>query len=470
MFANCRFHKNIGHHRKKVHSGGDKSNNMSKINVKIRHISNISVVNYLIYVSILLILVQPQFVHLQQIKIVNIDCGASEHLNEGSCAIIEPLEIKDDDFCDFINVPNLTKIIHLKFATRSNLTKIPGEIFVKLPNLQYLDLAIGLHALPTNRLFSDKKIKSIVLADNFIQTISHEIFSSATQLEEINLRNNRIATIEDNAFSELDKLETLILTGNRVTIINRHTFSGLSNLKNLDISDNAIDTIEDDALMLPALEEFLCSRNKLKILPDRIFQGAPNLLNIDFRENVLEKIGHAFSVMHKLNQLQLSNNDKLTDLNVLGFTKMASLISLELENVGLRTISGVAHSNDSNVTGGSNRVPLTTLNLKNNHLSEVDFLRRMSIFGKLEKLFVDKNKFNRWQNEDVARIKALFPNIELIVTKNNIWDKKWVEETLVPVFKTNHIYCNQIKYLGVYIFGFKKGNSDHQMVDATECV
>lgn len=459
MFVNFEFHKNSGHHRKKVHCT---ISDMKTLNLKI-HRFNFSSINSVIYVF-LLILVHLNCVQLQK-TIVTIDCSLSELLSEGSCAIPMPIKIKDGDTCDFINVPSSDKIIHLKFATTVNLSKIPNEIFEKLPNLQFIDLTIGLEKLPTNRLFSGKTVKSIVLSDNYIQTIPKEAFAGATQLEEINLRYNRISHIDDNAFVDLNSLDTLVLTGNRLTTLKRNLFTGLTNLKNLELGDNDIESIEEDALNLPLLEEFLFRRNKLKNLSDRVFSNTPNLLNVDLRDNFLEKIGQAFATLHKMNQLQLSNNEKLTDLNLLNFAKLQSLISLELDSVGLRTIGQVQPVDSDSFRTST----LTTLNLKNNHFSEMDFLRRLTVFGKLEKLFVDKNKFIRWNDDDISQIKVLFPNIELIVTKNNIWDKKWVEDTLVPTFKLNHIFCNQIKYLGVYIYGFQKG-SDQLMVDASECV
>lgn len=376
--------------------------------------------------------------------IVNIDCDCSATSLESdatACCISELPEFGSSSSFSFNYLVNASStyqtITQLRLQSAKNLTEIPRQLFDSFPNLNYLEASIGLrslsHTLPNN------------------------------QLKQLNLGNNRINVIaESGAFDGLTKLNVLILCHNELTIVHRTTFNGANNLQVIDLSSNEIATIEDGAFNLPYLKEILISNNKLKRLFDNIFAGAPNLQNIDLQRNQLEHIGKAFERTQHLHQLQLSGNNHLEDLNVFALSNLTELISLSLDAIGIHSISI-----PSTVT--SSQSPLHTLSLSQNHLSNTDFLKQLSIFSKIEKLFVDGNKFVRWDDADVQNIKKYFPHIELIVTKCNIWDRRWVQNSMIPVFQANNIFCSNIKYLNTYIEGFTN-SIDGQIIEGTECI
>lgn len=397
--------------------------------------------------------------------IVDIDCSKND-LPPGSCYNGEPVNYRDGDTLNFIGVTNLDDVMFIKLVATANLSTIPNEIFSKFPNIVHLNLRIGLKALTATTLEKAGKIKSLILKSNHISVLSTGVLSKIPDVEEINLQNNQIATIDDGAFAGLDKLQILNLYGNYLVVLKQSTFSGAVNLRNLNCAFNAIETIEDGALNLSKLEEILFFNNKIKRLPDNIFAGAPKLLNIDFKQNMLEMIGQAFTNLNKLHQLQLSGNEQIADLNVISFASLPSLNYLGLENTGLRSVGSQFNSGQ-----GATKSPLTTLSLSHNQLSSSDILNKLSIFRKLEKLYVDQNSFTRWDDSDVGIIKKNFPHIELVVTKSNSWDKTWLESTLVPSFRANRIYCDQFKYLGNYIFNDNmQADSAVQTVDGNECL
>lgn len=417
------------------------------------------------YTALVLLLYLVHLKPVQLFTVVNVDCNVPDTA-ANSCFIETTLVLDPAARLNFTNVSNASAIHRLKLVTATNASNIPNEIFEYFSNLQHLELTIGLENLCLESFPGGRKLKYLNLSDNKIHSIRREAFIGAVDLVEINLQHNQIQAIEDGAFVGLSKLMVLILFANKLTILQQTIFGGASNIKNLDLACNEIAIIENGAFDLPNLEEILISGNKLTTLSDQIFNGAPNLQNIDLRKNHLETIGRAFDGLQRLHQLQLSDNRQLRDLDIIAFSALPTLISLGAEETGLTHLSLKTQPNTLSTVSSS---PLTTLSLSRNQLSETDFLRKLSIFSKLEKLFVDSNAFSRWDEADIVNVKNYFPNIDLIVTKDNAWDRKWVENTLIPVFNSNNIYCNQFKFLGVYIFGFTKGG-DRQVIEGTECI
>jgi len=397
--------------------------------------------------------------------ILNIDCDCSSTSLESdplACCVSELPDYDASSTFLFTNLPNSSEqsqITQFKLQSMKNLTEIPPQIFDKFTNLEYFEASIGLRTLSLQSL--PNKLKQLNLGYNRIMALDANAFQSP-ELQYINLQYNDISQINDGAFNGPIKLKILILYHNKLTILKRSTFKGAANLQDLDLSSNEIETIEDGALDLPQLKELLINDNKLKSISDACFAGAPKLQNIDLQRNQLNSIGKAFDGMHHLHQLQLSGNHHLQDLDVLALSNLPELISLSVEATGIRSLTAPT-------TVTSTKSPLHTLSLSQNHLSSVDFLKQLSIFSKIEKLFVDANKFSRWDDADVRNIKKYFPNIELIVTKSNIWDRRWVENSLIPVFQANNIFCSNIKYLNTYIEGFTN-SIDGQIIEGTECI
>lgn len=394
---------------------------------------------------------------------IDFDCSKND-LPPGSCFNGEPVPYNDGDALNFVGVSNFDDLLYFKLISTTNLTFIPQEIFSKFPNLIHLNLRIGMHDLSPATFAEAAKIKTLFMKRNYVVVLPHGVFARMPELEEVNMQDNQLSHIDDGAFSGLDKMQTLNLYGNYLTVLRAGTFAGAINLRNLNCGFNAIETIEEGALNLPKLEEILFFNNKIKHLSNTVFVGAPKLLNIDLKQNLLETIGQSFFTLTKLHQLQLSGNDHIADLNILAFSTLPSLSYLGLENLGLRGIS----SQFTVVDQGPTKSPLTTMSLSHNRLASVDFLNKISIFKKLEKIYVDQNAFVRWNDDDVAEVKKMFPHIELIVTKSNPWDKQWLESTLVPSFRSNRIFCDQFKYLSVYIFNSTDGEA--QTTNGSECL
>lgn len=374
----------------------------------------------------------------------------------------------------FRNIPNASAIIQLMIHSKINFTEIPTQIIDTFINVQYLELIIGLERFIFGHL--PTKLKHLNLSENRIAAIDTDTFRGGVEMEQITAQFNRIAKIADrDAFAGLNKLKHLILYHNKLRCLKREMFAGATNLESIDVASNEIGTIEDGTFNLPHLKEILMSDNKLKVLSDSLFRGASELQNIDLQKNQLEHLNGAFDGISHLHQLQLTENRQLKDLDVLGLaSKLPELHSFSVDATGISTLgAAVTPNNGSGISGGVSNFgfqsPLHTFSLSQNYLVQSDFLKQLSVFTKLEKLFVDANRFTRWDDGDVKNIKKFFPNIELIVTKSNQWDRRWVESTMIPVFQSNQIYCSNIKYLNTYIEGFTN-SIDGQIIEGTECI
>lgn len=409
--------------------------------------------------------------------VLSIECDCSGTILEShatACCVSEWPNLESNTQLTFQNAPNASAIIQFKANSMANFTEIPSQIIDTFPNLEYMELTIGLERLPLNRLPS--KLKHLSLSDNRITSIAMDAFGQAPDLNHIDLQYNQITSLaETGAFAGLTKLMHLNLYKNKLIALKRTMFVDALNLNSIDVGCNEIATIEDGTFDLPQLKEILMSENKIKTLSDGIFRGATMVQNIDLQKNQLEHIGKAFDVTQHLHQLQLSENRNLQDLNVIDLiSKLPALISLNVDATGIRslyTTTSTMLSSTTTVATLTNiqSTPIHTFSLSQNHLTQTDFLKQLSMFTKLEKLFVDANKFTRWDDSDVRSIKKYFPNIELIVTKNNVWDRRWVENILIPVFQTNNIFCSNIKYLNTYIEGFTN-SIDGQIIEGTECL
>lgn len=402
---------------------------------------------------------------------IECDCSSTSLESVSSACCVNELPLFDGSASlVFRNIANKSSIMQLKVHSMVNFTEIPTQFIGTLENLQYLELNIGLEHLSSHRLPS--KLKQLNLSDNRITSIDIDAFENLPHLEAINMQCNRITTLNDAAtLSNLTKLKHLILYRNKLSILKRDTFRGAANLQSIDVAGNEIESIEDGTFDLPHLKEILMSENKLKALSDDMFRGATNLQNIDLQKNQLERIGKAFEPTIHLHQLQLSENRQLQDLNVLDLaSKLPELSSLSVDATGIRSIGTAIPTATPTLTPTFTfPSPLHTFSMSQNHLTQTDFLKQLSVFTKLEKLFVDANKFTRWDESDVKNIKNYFPHIELIVTKNNVWDRRWVDSTLIPVFQANNIFCSNIKYLNTYIEGFTN-SIDGQIIEGTECI
>jgi Leucine-rich repeat (LRR) protein len=107
---------------------------------------------------------------------------------------------------------------------------------------------------------------SIIGKGNLLQRLPTNLCLYGSQLRILDLSSNAISeTLTPTYFSCLVQIETLILANNFIDTINPNTFDGLDNLKSLDLSFNIISSLPAKlfVLKLPALQSLKLQNNKL---------------------------------------------------------------------------------------------------------------------------------------------------------------------------------------------------------------
>ncbi|CAF1020854.1 unnamed protein product, partial [Brachionus calyciflorus] len=236
---------------------------------------------------------------------------------------------------------NLIQTFDIKSNRLNNLNlfnnkieKLEKEMFVYLPNLEYL------------RIDSNK-----------ISRILNDSFHSTKSLRTIDLDNNKIDYIEPNSFCNL-KLSSLYLSGNNLSnvslyclenvgslYLNNVQFEGeidqkrLGNPKNayqLYLSNNKISKINLENMT--SLKYFYLDSNELVNFTSETIQAVPNLNTLGIRNNKFtDKSLENFNHLKKLQYLYLSNN-LLTKFEPNMLAESKQLYSLDIGRNNLENV------------------------------------------------------------------------------------------------------------------------------------
>jgi Leucine-rich repeat (LRR) protein len=150
--------------------------------------------------------------------------------------------------------------------------------------------------------------------------------------------------IEFQIFNGLSSLQNLyIVNSPGLRQIERDTFSLLPNLETLELSDCQIESIESGTFeYLPKLRILEVDQNNLKKCPS--LNELSNLEMLYLNGNKIESIDELFenmthlSINTKLRVLRMSSN-RLVSLSANAFSRLASLVTLDLRNNQLKNIS-----------------------------------------------------------------------------------------------------------------------------------
>ena len=155
-----------------------------------------------------------------------------------------------------------------------------------------------------------KYIKNLEATNNFIDTISKDLFQNLTHLETLCLDSNSISYIKNDSFKDFIHLKTLSIENNKLKQINNKAFVNLAKLKDLFIDDNQIDTIEDESFKdLINLETLSVANNQLKKISNKTFAKLNNLKELYIGDNLIDTIeDYAFKDLNSLHELELQNN------------------------------------------------------------------------------------------------------------------------------------------------------------------
>jgi Leucine-rich repeat (LRR) protein len=303
---------------------------------------------------------------------------------------------------------------------------------------------------PTN-LFDQLPVLSNVTASRAgirnISSLGDQNAKKVDNMRTLILTENKLATLGSMAFYRLHRLTFLDVSFNQITDIEKDAFNGLSELNQLILSSNSLQTLTNGVFSpLVSLKKLEILRNQLTELDLDQFSGITNVLDISATLNKIETITaeKANRLIGRLaigyNQLEdISNLTRLQGLKSLYlyhnpvvlegdfFEKMPQLNVLVLDATNLRQLNGnftlfaplqsldLLSLSDNNLgtfeVAKFPKLPeLTQLFLDGNNLTTLDFENFETIFPKLEKIEITKNRFEcvflKFMVEHFERIKV----------------------------------------------------------------
>lgn len=187
------------------------------------------------------------------------------------------------------------------FLDRSEIQKLPKQ----LPQLNYLSLDnCGLTAV-TGQIMAYTQLKELSLIGNKIGELPQSL-TQLQQLEELYLSNNILEEIPA-FFAQIPNLTELHIDNNLVAKNNLR--APMKKLKLLYLSENITGPNFFKGQYMPALEELYMSECLLFGTPD--FTAATKLKSIYLDGNMIDKIHPSLAALKQLEELDLSNNEKL---------------------------------------------------------------------------------------------------------------------------------------------------------------
>ncbi|XP_077192814.1 uncharacterized protein LOC143837169 isoform X2 [Paroedura picta] len=342
----------------------------------------------------------------------------------------------------------LQELRNISFSFNRILSVSPYA-FGYAPNLERLHLNINNIAYLDKRALKGlSKLRELRLDNNLLTDLYNLSFDQLTNLRTLNLRNNRISVLFPQIFHSLGMLHILDLGGNNIRRLSNRSLEGLRNLSNLYLDGNHIEHINSN-VFIPVqntLKVLDLKSNKimyismkqhntppfsflskvydlklqaqqpfgLKLIPPKLFKGLTSLRNLYLSGNKILSIApDAFDDLKQLQYLTLADSSNgMGNLPPGVFKNLRNLTSLDLENVGIHTLT-------LEVFGNLSR--LRFLQLGKNDLQTIN----SSVLENLTSLsYLDLRK------------------CLLACTCDNIWFQEWLNNDRVQVVYLYNYTCN----------------------------
>ncbi|XP_044257365.1 leucine-rich repeats and immunoglobulin-like domains protein sma-10 [Tribolium madens] len=293
--------------------------------------------------------------HLGTISFKKIQFGNTINLKA------EALEEFICEDCQLSEVPNLDNVPSLTFINFANnlIKNIPESAFSKLKKLEEVNLSNNsISELPMN-LFSKNEIDTLKLDYNPLKSFR---FHSDNVLESLSLAHCNLTIFDENATKNLTVLTLLDLSGNHLVVLPIDTFNPMKSLETIDLSDNHLVELDDNIFSENILlNNINLSNNKLKKLPNFQSKSIVFETNIFSCNNCGLKSARGLENMKRLTTIDLSNNE-INEIDG-AFTEMSNLQKLFLSNNQIASIGLKSFGQNSK---------LETLDLSNNPLLPLD--------------------------------------------------------------------------------------------------
>uniref|UniRef100_H3D677 Relaxin family peptide receptor 1 n=1 Tax=Tetraodon nigroviridis TaxID=99883 RepID=H3D677_TETNG len=248
----------------------------------------------------------------------------------------------------------------------------------QLPDIPVVAVNVTMMSLQRNLLqelkakifFRYHNLQKLYLQHNNIHSVNPDAFRGLYNLTRLYLSYNRISVLMPGVFQDLHKLEWLILENNDIHQVSPMTFSGLNSLVLLVLLNNSLTKLDDICREMPRLNWLDLEGNLIETIGNVSFHSCSMLTVLVLQKNRISHINEqAFSVLHRLGELDLSSNrlvaippnlflllEDLLQLNIsynpinkirvicfLSSKKRLSIEGIEIENIQRRMFEPLKH-------------------------------------------------------------------------------------------------------------------------------
>uniref|UniRef100_H9GLV1 TIR domain-containing protein n=1 Tax=Anolis carolinensis TaxID=28377 RepID=H9GLV1_ANOCA len=352
----------------------------------------------------------------------------------------------------------LTQLRFVSFRF-NRILSVRGWAFRYAPNLDRLHLNINSVAyLDRRALWGLQALTELRLDNNLLTDIYEDTFRDLVNLRTLNLRNNHVSVLFPGVFTKLGNLSILGPGREQPPPADQHVLQGLQNLSNLYLDGTVIERISHvfftpvqntlqvlDLMgnrihyisMKPDGPPPFMNLHKLYdlkllaqqpyglgIIPPRFFKGLTSLRDLYLSENkILSVAPDAFDDLGQLRRLNMADSSNgMGDLPPGIFKNLRNLVSLDLENAGLRTLT-------------------------------------LKVFGnltKLRNLQLGKNELQTANSSVMERLVGLryldLRKCPLTCTCDNVWLQEWLNNSQVHVVYMYNYSCHSGERSFVYSF------------------
>jgi len=312
----------------------------------------------------------------------------------------------------FIECPN-TDLNSIKYSL-SNLSKIQSSSSSHpvIKSYTVYNLESTITSFPSHLFVNSTSIEKLRVSDTQIRGIEEEsLLGLETSLKALSISSSRLRFVPTKSLSKLKVLESLDLDSNEIDKIDSYSFYGLP-LTSLSLQGNKITSLHEYSFggLENTLSELTLANNNLDSFPLSAVRRLKNLRVLKMNGNQMTSLPKedGFTRFTLLHTLDLRGNH-LTDLDDLRspFELMPKLVSLSLS------------SNKLNSIGNKLFLPLTdleSLDLSKNSLVHL----HGAVFASQRKIKSIDLSYNQLQYLEVGTFHNL-PNLrELFLTRNNL--------------------------------------------------
>lgn len=199
-------------------------------------------------------------------------------------------------------------VLNSLFLGSNHITTIPEGAFLKLTNLNVLDVEgnlihdVGSHSLPSS-------LRSLSLSNNILKKVPLHAIYTLKHLRFLYLSGNLFHRLPCPFHLNVPRLEKMELSNNMLIHITECVFNGSFTIKELNLDFNFLRTLSARIFKGTKLERLILSNNRISSIHSDAFVGVETtLIRLDLSFNLIELFPSAVNDLKSLLYLSLKSN------------------------------------------------------------------------------------------------------------------------------------------------------------------